>query len=1335
VGVGQLVSITKQVSVVGGGPAIPGATLDYVVTARNIAAVPAQSVVITDDIDTSRLTYVSGSATMDGSTSGVSVTGSTITANYSAGNGPLGTNEGVVLRFRAVLNAGLADGTTVSNTGVVSWNNPTQTASATASIVVVNTPGNPPVLYSEKRVSLLVDLGSPGIVDPGDTLRYTITVQNSGASAATGVVVTDGVPANTTYVADSTRLNGSPVGQPDGGVSPLASGINVNTIASGTTATLQFDLRVNGGTPAGTLISNQAVVRSTELPDQLTDGDGNPATGPEPTVVAVGDGQQVSITKQVTVAGGGAAIPGATLDYVVNVRNIGAMPALSVVITDDVDASSLAYVGGSATMNGSTSGVSVTGSTITADYSAVNGALGPSAGVVLRFRAVLNANLAQGTVVANTGVVAWNNPTETASASAWIVVGSIPGNPPSLYSEKRVALSVDLGTPGIVDPGDTLRYTITVQNSGGTLATGVALTDAVPANTTYVADSTRLNGSPVGQPDGGVSPLASGINVNTIAPGTTATLQFDLRVNGGTPAGTLISNQAVVRSTELPNVLTDGDGNPATGPEPTVIAVGAGQQVSITKQVTVAGGGAAIPGATLDYVVNVRNIGAMPALSVVITDDIDASRLAYLSGSATMNGSTSGVNVTGSTITADYGAVNGPLPSSAGVVLRFRAVINAGLTDGTVVTNTGVVSWNNPTQTLSASASVSIVVGNPPGVSVMNGAAWHDANFDNVQDSGERTLAGWTVEFYSNSQLANSVQTDANGAYRFNGISSNDSNGVAYELRFRAPGAGANTALLGRTVSAFTNGMQQITNIVVPPGANLQGLNLPIHPNGVVYNTLARVPIAGATLTLLDAGSASPLPAACFDDAAQQGQITLAHGYYKFDVNFSDAACPTGGDYLIAVTPPGPNYVAGYSQINPPASSPSTGAFSVPACPASSNDAIPSTTLFCEAQPSEFAPAASVPLRSAGTIYYVRLRLDGSQIPGTSQIFNNHIPVDPELAGTFSVTKTTPMVNVTRGQLVPYVITLRNPAGLALTDVTIVDRMPVGFTYVAGSALLDGVPTEPSIVDRELYWNGLTISGTQTRTLRLLLAVGAGVTEGEYVNRAQVLNSTTGIAMSGEVTATVRVMPDVTFDCTDVTGKVFNDINRNGRQDAAEDGLPGVRVVTPRGLQATTDLFGRYHITCAVTPNEIRGSNFVLKLDERTLPSGFRMSTDQVQVKRATRGKTMNFNFGASIYRVIGIDLSDAVFTPNTTEIRAQWQPRLSRLLEELSKTPATLRLSYIADTEDATLVQRRVEAVTRQLTREWDGKKYGVLTIEPEVFWRRGAPPKRPNLPVQESR
>jgi uncharacterized repeat protein (TIGR01451 family) len=434
----------------------------------------------------------------------------------------------------------------------------------------------------------------------------------------------------------------------------------------------------------------------------------------------------------------------------------------------------------------------------------------------------------------------------------------------------------------------------------------------------------------------------------------------------------------------------------------------------------------------------------------------------------------------------------------------------------------------------------------------------------------------------------------------------------------------------------------------------------------------------------------------------------------------------------------GSSYVAGYSQIIPPTSRAATAAFSVPACRNSAADAIPGTATYCEVQSSEFAPPASVARRSAGTNYHVHLMLDSSQVPGTSQIFNNHIAMDPYISGTLAISKSTPLLNVTRGQLVPYVITVNNTAGQGVTNVSIVDRLPVGFAYVAGSANIDGEPAEPTVVGRELSWNGLDIAGTQSRTLRLLVAVGAGVSEGEFVNRAQLLNAATGSAMSGEATATVRLVPDLTLDCTDVTGKVFNDANRNGIQDSGEEGLAGVRVATPRGLFAMTDQFGRYHITCAVTPHESRGSNFVLKLDDRTLPSGFRMLSDQVQIQRATRGKALRVNFGASIQRVISIDLLDAAFEPGKTEIRDQWRPRLNLLLDELRKGPAVLRLSYVADTEDAALVERRMEAMKRQLTEEWGkaviDRPYR-LTIEPEVFWRRGAPPKRSNVRVPGSK
>jgi hypothetical protein len=246
----------------------------------------------------------------------------------------------------------------------------------------------------------------------------------------------------------------------------------------------------------------------------------------------------------------------------------------------------------------------------------------------------------------------------------------------------------------------------------------------------------------------------------------------------------------------------------------------------------------------------------------------------------------------------------------------------------------------------------------------------------------------------------------------------------------------------------------------------------------------------------------------------------------------------------------------------------------------------------------------------------------------------------------------------------------------------------------------------------------------------MLLAVGAGVGEGEFVNRVQAAHQLTGNALSNEATATVRIVPDPDFDCTDVTGKVFDDANRNGLQDPGERGLGGVRIATARGLLATTDTYGRYHITCAVTPREGRGSNFVLKLDGRTLPSGYRPSTDNVQVLRATRGKAVRFNFAASIHHVIGLDLADAVFEPGTTEMRTQWRPRLQLLMTELKKAPAVLRLSYLADVEDEDLVERRLSAVKNEITQSWREMNCCYqLSIEQQVFWRLGGPPKQAEL------
>lgn len=92
---------------------------------------------------------------------------------------------------------------------------------------------------------------------PGETITYTITVQNTHATAAaSNVTVTDPVPTYTSYVANSTRLNGITVSG-DGATSPLSGGLSIDanasrtagaaasgTLNAGETATITFSVSV-----------------------------------------------------------------------------------------------------------------------------------------------------------------------------------------------------------------------------------------------------------------------------------------------------------------------------------------------------------------------------------------------------------------------------------------------------------------------------------------------------------------------------------------------------------------------------------------------------------------------------------------------------------------------------------------------------------------------------------------------------------------------------------------------------------------------------------------------------------------------------------------------------------------------------------------------------------------------------------------------------------------------------------------------------------------------------------------------------------------------------------
>ena len=76
-----------------------------------------------------------------------------------------------------------------------------------------------------------------------------------------------------------------------------------------------------------------------------------------------------------------------------------------------------------------------------------------------------------------------------------------------------------------------------------------------------------------------------------------------------------------------------------------------------------------------------------------------------------------------------------------------------------------------------------------------------------------------------------------------------------------------------------------------------------------------------------------------------------------------------------------------------------------------------------------------------------------------------------------------------------------------------------------------------------------------------------------------------------------------------------------------EEGIPGVRLITPEGQIIETDQYGRYHIPRIENIPE-KGRNVIIKVDSITLPKGSRFTTENPRTKWVTPYLINDFNFG-----------------------------------------------------------------------------------------------------------
>ena len=149
-----------------------------------------------------------------------------------------------------------------------------------------------PLLRASKTVSLLADNDSDGQAGPGDTLRYTLTIDNNGATAASNVQFSDSPDSNTTLLAGSviTSQGSVTTGNTAG---DTTIGIDGGVLAASASITVMFDVLINDPQDPfdNAEVCNQGQVSSDNTGTVLTDDPTITVELADPTCLALADGK------------------------------------------------------------------------------------------------------------------------------------------------------------------------------------------------------------------------------------------------------------------------------------------------------------------------------------------------------------------------------------------------------------------------------------------------------------------------------------------------------------------------------------------------------------------------------------------------------------------------------------------------------------------------------------------------------------------------------------------------------------------------------------------------------------------------------------------------------------------------------------------------------------------------------------------------------------------------------------------------------------------------------------------------------------------------------------
>jgi uncharacterized repeat protein (TIGR01451 family) len=364
---------------------------------------------------------------------------------------------------------------------------------------------------------------APAEVEVGDEAAFTISVVNQGPDDATGVEVTDTLPAGLTYVSDNA-----------GGAYDSATGVwTIGDLAVGESVSMDFVVTVD---EPGSFTNVAEVTAANEPDSDSTPNDGEGDDWDDAIITAVVSPPIIDLELVKDVSPSAVQV-GEETTFTISVVNQGPDDATGVAITDTLPAG-LTYVsddGGGA--YDSTTGVWTIGN------------LAVGASVQLSFVVTVDE---VGTFTNVAEVTAANEEDSDSTpgdgeGDDWDDAVVVATEEPPAIIDLELVKDVD---PAEVELGGETVFTITVVNQGPDDATGVAVTDTLPDKLTYVSDNA-----------GGAYDSATAVwTIGDLAVGESVAMEFTVTVDD-IGIFTNVAEVTAANETDSDSVPGDGEGD------------------------------------------------------------------------------------------------------------------------------------------------------------------------------------------------------------------------------------------------------------------------------------------------------------------------------------------------------------------------------------------------------------------------------------------------------------------------------------------------------------------------------------------------------------------------------------------------------------------------------------------------------------------------------------------------------------------------------------------------------------------------------------------------------